>query len=247
MATLARLLADRFRVVEPFQRRSGGGMALTVAQHVADLREVVHEYCGTTRPLLVGSSWGAMLALAYAAAHPATVAGIVLIGCGTFDPIARAELQRRLAARLTPALRARLAAVEAGSADQDERLARRAELLLPVYSHDAVMSELGKEVVDAAGHEESWADMLRLQEAGVYPAAFAACHAPVLMLHGRQDPHPGQLVRASLAPWLPQLEYREWDACGHYPWLERAVSAEFGATLVAWLESHGAPCRVAEP
>lgn len=76
---------------------------------------------------------------------------------------------------------------------------------------------------------------MRLQEEGVYPAAFAAIDAPVLMLHGAADPHPGRMIRASLEPHLSQLEYREWERCGHYPWLEKAVRDEFFAVLRGWL------------
>jgi pimeloyl-ACP methyl ester carboxylesterase len=80
--------------------------------------------------------------------------------------------------------------------------------------------------------------MLRLQEAGVYPAAFAAIRSPVLMLHGAYDPHPGGMIRASLAPYIPQLEYREWERCGHSPWMERSVREEFFAVLWEWIGSH---------
>jgi pimeloyl-ACP methyl ester carboxylesterase len=80
--------------------------------------------------------------------------------------------------------------------------------------------------------------MLRLQAEGVYPASFAAIGVPVLMLHGAADLHPGRMIRASLAPHLPQLEYREWDRCGHYPWLEKAVRDEFYSTLRGWLAQH---------
>ena len=78
--------------------------------------------------------------------------------------------------------------------------------------------------------------MVRLQNEGVYPAAFAAIKSPVLMLHGAVDPHPGEMIRASLAPYIPQLEYREWDRCGHYPWLEKATRTEFFSVLRNWLE-----------
>ena len=76
---------------------------------------------------------------------------------------------------------------------------------------------------------------MRLQEESVYPAAFAAIDAPVLMLHGTVDPHPGRMIRASLEPHLPQLEYHEWERCGHYPWLEKAAREEFFAVLREWL------------
>jgi pimeloyl-ACP methyl ester carboxylesterase len=88
---------------------------------------------------------------------------------------------------------------------------------------------------DARAHRETWDDMMRLQDQGVYPASFAAIRAPVLMLHGTVDPHPGQMIRDSLQRYLPQLEYREWRRCGHCPWLERAVWQEFFTVLREWL------------
>jgi pimeloyl-ACP methyl ester carboxylesterase len=87
------------------------------------------------------------------------------------------------------------------------------------------------EPFDIRAHTETWEDIVRLQEAGVYPAAFAAITSPVLMLHGTYDPHPGQMIRASLAPYLPQLEYSEWERCGHHPWGEKFVREEFFAVL----------------
>ena len=90
-------------------------------------------------------------------------------------------------------------------------------------------------ICDAVAHRQTWHDMLRLQEAGVYPALLAAIRAPVLMVHGAADPHPGPMIRDGLVPYLPQLEYHEWARCGHYPWLERAVGAEFFALVGDWL------------
>ena len=48
--------------------------------------------------------------------------------------------------------------------------------------------------------------MMRLQEIGVYPQAFETIRAAVVMLHGAVDPHPGEMIRASLEPYLLQLE-----------------------------------------
>src|SRR4051812_12073313 len=76
-APLARGLADAFRVLEPWQR-SSGAEPLTVARHVADLHALVSSTCAGTRPALVGESWGAMLALAYAAVHPDRAGPLVL-------------------------------------------------------------------------------------------------------------------------------------------------------------------------
>jgi len=217
MAAVARGLAGRFRVLEPFQRPSGGE-PLTVARHAADLDELV-----AGRAALAGSSWGAMLALAYAAEHPERAGPLALIGCGTFDERSRARMREVLDERLTPETRRRLEAL-----DPVESL----------YSFDPVDEPDESEPVDARAHRETWEDMLRLQREGVYPAAFRAIRSPVLMLHGGYDPHPGRMIRDSLAPYLPQLEYHEWERCGHYPWREKAVREEFFALLGDWLAHH---------
>ena len=73
------------------------------------------------------------------------------------------------------------------------------------------------------------------RDEGVYPAAFAAIESRVLMLHGTVDPHPGAMTRDALKAHVPQLEYHEWERCGHYPWLEKAVREQFFSRLRKWL------------
>ena len=237
LAPVARELAGSFRVLEPFQRGSGGG-PLSVARHVQDLHELIQSRCATEPPAVVGHSWGAMLALAYAAAHPRSAACLVVVGCGTFDLAARQRFRALLEERTDSALRHRLEGLFQEITDPDECLRTRADLLLPIYSCELIEARVEVEVCDARAHKETWEDMLRLQAEGVYPAAFAAIDVPVLMLHGAADPHPGRMIRASLAPHLPQLEYREWHRCGHYPWLEKAVRDEFFSALRGWLAQH---------
>ena len=88
-SALARGLSGAFAVIEPWQRGSGAEMRLTVSVHVADLHEVILSASGKNAPALVGESWGAMLALAYAVQYPDSVGPIVLVGCGTFDKESR--------------------------------------------------------------------------------------------------------------------------------------------------------------
>ena len=64
---------------------------------------------------------------------------------------------------------------------------------------------------------------VRLQEEGVYPAAFSAITR-----------------ESSLEPYIPHLEYREWEQCGHEPWREKAVRDDFFAELREWLNRHSA-------
>ena len=233
MMQLARGLEDTFQVLEPFQRGSGD-VPLTVELHVADLHEFLATHCKDQRPALVGHSWGAMLALAYAAAHPDPASSVVLVGCGTFDPAARRRLVEVRNERIGEELRARLATLADEIPDVSERLKRRHELTMHTESVDLIEPEAGGEVDGVANHQ-TWRDMVRLQENGTYPAAFTAIPVPVLMLHGSYDPHPGWMIRDSLGPYIPQLQYREWERCGHIPWLERAAHLEFFRVLHEWL------------
>jgi pimeloyl-ACP methyl ester carboxylesterase len=158
-----------------------------------------------------------MLALAYAAAHPDSLRCVVLIGCGTFGPAARDRLEATRKERMDEHLASRMERLEEEYSNPDQRLLER---------------------YDARAHKETWQDMLRLQAEGVYPSAFVTIRSRAIMMHGVVDPHPGRMIYASLVPYLPHLEYRAWEQCGHYPWLEKAVRDEFHAALKAWLLRH---------
>jgi pimeloyl-ACP methyl ester carboxylesterase len=179
-----------------------------------------------------------MLALAHSARHPDRVSCLVLVACGAFDWSSRESLREERERRMDLASRRRLDDLARDHPDPDDRLEAMAALLLPIYSHDLVTTDQEVESFDMQGHEETWSDMVRIQETGVYPDAFAAIDAPILMLHGTIDPHPGRMIRDSLARHVGRLEYREWKRCGHFPWMERAVREEFFAVLIGWLRRH---------
>jgi pimeloyl-ACP methyl ester carboxylesterase len=238
---LARGLADDYRIFEPWQRGSGDE-PLTVARHVADLDELIQSRCNGESPALVGESWGAMLALAYAAAHPDHAGPLVLVGCGTLDKVARDRVVQTRQQRTDEALRERLNRLEQDYPDLGQRLIAWRRLTQPLEDYAPIATEDGEQDAvkpfDLRAHTETWNDMVRLQEEGVYPAAFEAIRSPVLMLHGDYDPHPGPMIRASLAPYLPQLEYHELARCGHSPWNERFAREAFFGVLRDWLARH---------
>ncbi|GMU33151.1 MAG: alpha/beta hydrolase [Planctomycetia bacterium] len=234
MAPVARGIAAFARAVEPFQRRSGD-QPLTVRTHILDLHHLISAICPTEPCIIVGHSWGAMLALACAAEFPESVSRLVLIGCGTFDPASRQRLKEIRAARMTPAVLERQARLLKRFPKPDERLRAMGSLNQRIDSVRLIPHRDETAAFDARGHEETWGDMLRLQAESIYPAAFATIRAPVLMIHGADDPHPGKMIRDNLAPHLPQLEYHELTQCGHYPWLEEFARGRFFLILQDWL------------
>lgn len=232
---LASALARSRWVLEPLQRWSGT-VPLSVAQHVADLAQVAPE-----RAVLIGHSWGAMLALSYAALHPARVHALVLVGCGTYGDAAREAYQRAFASCLKPERAARRDRLrkdleqQRSEVERDRLRAELAALAAEVMSYDAQPEPGAYARVDERGLRETWDDALRLQREGIEPARFAAIGAPALMLHGDDDPHPGLLTYQALRPHLPQLEYVGLLRCGHEPWRERHAKEFFVETLFEWL------------
>ena len=249
MAPVARELAARgFFAIEPFERRSGEREPATVAGHVSDLAELLEGLPAGPAgpggpgelPALVGSSWGAMLGLAFAATHPDRVRSLALVGCGTFDAATRGLYRRRAERAVGPELARRLGRLERELGDPDARLAEAGRLLLGAYSFDLLPVDPELERCDARGHGESWEDMLRLQREETYPQAFAAIRAPVLMLHGDRDPHPGRATYEVLRPHLGgRIRFRELADCGHCPWLERRAAGGFYRVLCGWLRAPG--------
>ena len=235
LAGLAAMLAPAFEVWEPLQRRSGE-VPLNVDRHVADLRDIAPDPA-----TIVGHSWGAMLGLSYTARYPSAVRALALVGCGTFDTASRAEYERRFEAKLGDVGQARgnelrIAMERAhGRAERDKVLGRRGAFAAEVQAVDLLPEAEPPLRADAAGHDETWRDVLRRQATGLEPKSFDAIESPVLMLHGDDDPHPGTMIRDTLLHHIPQLEYVGIPRCGHEPWRERHGREPFLTALGDWL------------
>ncbi len=226
IGTLARMMGEYARVVEPFQRRSGE-MPLTVDTHIEDMKNVISQCAVGEKAIVVGHSWGAMLALAFAADYPDLASRLILIGCGTFDLKSREAYNHELEKRFGRPVGDVAGEIKAGAGSANEKMSRLGQVFGDAQSYDA--EEENGEVVtcDMKAQEETWADMVRLQSEGVYPQKFRRVSCPVIMLHGDYDPHPGKMVHDTLARYVPAIEYVEFHRCGHYPWRERYAKSEF--------------------
>lgn len=231
---LAQGLSDTFIAIEPWQRGSRKGEPLTVARHVADLHDVVQSVRTDQLPALVGESWGAMLALAYVAEHPHNAGPIVLVGCGAFDKKSRALGVKIREERIAEYIAEHPQYVDDLDLSLNDRIMKWHEMT-DNYDQMLSTSQTRTGPFDMKAHTETWEDMLRCQEIGLYPGAFSTINSPVIMLHGSYDPHPGKMIRDSLKSYLPQLEYREFNKCGHKPAIEKFSRDEFFTAMREWL------------
>lgn len=234
MFPVAHALKNQFRIIEPLQRTSGES-PLSVESHVDDLRDALKDIVTRESLSIVGHSWGAMLALTYAARHPESIDRIILIGCGTFDEHARNVYQANLENRTDPETKQRIERIRS-CLDEEKSRTRRNELFgkfgsimtrLQAFDPIEAPPALEAPTFDEQGHHETWNDALALQKQGVQPAEFSNIRVAVIMIHGREDPHPGRLVRKSLEPYLKDFQYQELPNCGHTPWIERGAREAF--------------------
>lgn len=234
---LAQGLSHDFRVIEPWQRLSGE-IPLTVEVHIQDLRNLILSRCIGEKPALVGSSWGAMLALAYAAEHSETISGVALVGCGTFDKASRKIIVQKRRLKIADYISKHpehKADLQLDIGAQMMKWHGMTDAYEPLPIHDA---SLTPEPFDMQGHTETWQDMLRSQETGIYPQSFTSVKVPAIMLHGADDPHPGSMIRDTLKRYIPHLQYHEFPRCGHDPEIEKHAKNDFFAVLSSWLKAH---------
>lgn len=242
-AHVAQGLSDDFRVFEPWQRVSSD-KPLSVAIHIEDLQHLIDSRCGDEKPALVGESWGAMLALAYAAEHPESIGPIVLVGCGTFDEISRAKGVEVRERRILVYIKKH----PEHSSDLDlsihERIIKWHKMTDTFELVSDKTENTETEPFDMKAHTETWNDMLRCQEEGIYPQSFSSIKSSVIMLHGAYDPHPGTMIRDNLEQYIPQLEYREFERCGHSPSIEKYAKDDFFKVIRNWLKKGFGETRV---
>lgn len=230
LAPLAALLDGTFTVIRFDQRgcgrSTGNDGPFTIAQAVADLDEV-RAALGYPRWAVAGHSWGAELALRYAAACPdrvTSVAYIAGVGAGNgFKPGFSAELRRRLGPD-----QARLEALSAIPADERTLEQERERCLLqwrPDFSPGPAAASHAQQlwdsrppgaVINEAANRGLWGD--RLTEDLNLAAVRVSC--PVTLLCGADDPRPWAATDSLLAA-LPRASRIVLDHAGHAPWAER--------------------------
>lgn len=187
-------------------------------EQVADLEEL-RQLWGLQALTITGYSWGGLLAMLYAIAHPGRVERLALVSSAPAHRAARLEFEDRFAARsASPELvAARQQLRESGLAESDPtRYRRRAfELSVAGYFHDpARAAELTPFRVTGRTQQEVWDS---LGEYDIRPE-LEALQTPAIVLHGDDDPIP--LATAQATARLLRTECHVLADCGHVPQVE---------------------------
>jgi pimeloyl-ACP methyl ester carboxylesterase len=227
----------RGRALQYYDQRGGGRSPVDRAvpvgwqAHVADLDALLEAWDAVPGTLL-GYSWGGLLAVLYAIAHPARVARLALV-CPA--PVTAADRRRFEAAfaqrsRAPSLVRAReeLQASDLRHRDADAYRRRLFELSVAGYFHDpAKVANLTPFRVTGRTQEEVWTSL------GDYDlrAELRRLSIPARVFAGRHDPIP--LDAAETTATCLGAELVVFDASGHCPHVEERDA--FVAALDPWL------------
>jgi proline iminopeptidase len=233
-------LAHR-RTLLYYDQRGGGRSPVTREtpvgwrEQVADL-EALRDRWGLERVTLLGYSWGGLLAVLYALAHPDRVTRLALVSAAPLTAAWRDEFERRFAARMAqPWLaRARAELTASGLSRTDPEKYRRIAFALSVagYFRDPSQARLLTPFrVTARTQQAVWASLgaydLRAEVHRVFPNGTAP---RALLVHGVYDPMPLESARETaglLSTGVIEL------ATGHAPHVE--APEEFERALEGFL------------
>ena len=203
--------------------RSTGEGPFTMVQAVDDI-EQLRSFYGYDSWHVLGHSWGAELALRYAAAYPSRTAGVVYVaGVGAGEGYRagfKCEFERRLGTDLS-----RFRELEARECTEDEQRELTIMRWTADYSPSSDTKALARDMWDRRlpnvqlnhrANRELWADRLTVDLLSVAPTI----ELPVTIIQGRDDPRPWQAVD-QLAALLPNMRRHIIDGAGHLPWVEK--------------------------
>lgn len=222
-AIAARELSKTQGILEPWQS----------AHSIAGLlKELEMQIGAASLPCsLLGHSWGAMLALLFAARHPGAVQQLLLVSCPPLTADFAGQITDRRLKNLSAADASRFLELSRilSSPSQQNRDGLLSELGLLAEKADAVaplsLQEPGN--TDAAAYASIWGEAETLRNAGGFLQALKRISCPVFVLHGEQDPHPLDGVLTPLQSTQIPYQLVLFPSCGHTPFLERDAAASF--------------------
>jgi pimeloyl-ACP methyl ester carboxylesterase len=195
-------LADEQHRVVYYDQRGRGGWR----DHVADLRGVV----GETKAVLLGHSWGALLALLYALEHRETLRGLVLVAPAPVRARDGAQVRQREAeAKIRPAV------VEVQSRFLSAG-ASFAAAVAPYLFDPSSAGDLTPVRRDDAAAKEVRAS---LGDYDFAPQLSPLAGLPSLVIHGDSDPVPASLAEGTAR--LIGSKFELLARCGHAPFFEQ--------------------------
>jgi proline iminopeptidase len=197
---------------------------MTLPHVVADL-EALRVHLKQERLFLVGHSWGGMLAMAYAAAHPDRIDRMILIGPGgptlEFTEWFNDNIHMRLRPEDIEAERYWNEAPKRG-VDVNKAALEQVRAITPGYFFErakglAFASQLPDGTLTLQVNTLLFTDMAKGYDSR---PGLRQLDRPVLIVQGHQDPV-GDKTAEDIHAAIKSSELVYLNQCGHFPWLEQ--------------------------
>jgi len=230
MLPVAQELGRSFECVLFEQRGTGRSRSdkmpasqMSVQNAVEDL-EALRQALQQDRLLILGHSWGGMLAMAYAAAHPDHVDAMILAGPGGMDLKYQRVFGDNINMRLWPQDKDAVdkAMAMGRSASPDEAGLAIMTARTPAYFYDRDTGlKFARETPAGSFHQQAF-NLLMLDASQHYNVrnALRSFDRPVLILQGHQDPI-GDSNAYEIHSVLKNSEITWLNRCGHFGWIEQ--------------------------
>ncbi|MHC4956003.1 MAG: alpha/beta fold hydrolase [Planctomycetota bacterium] len=228
---------ERIRSVAVHDQRGGGrsdlpadDSLLTLARNVSDV-ERLREHLGLSRCTLIGHSWGALLAAAYAIAHPGRTERMVFLGPlpprqGDMWARHHATVAERLSADQLEELRRLPTQIIEGRDPVTAyrrfwKVALAARLADPTRADD-LSARFGHAPPDAIRYAMARTNPRTMESVGAWDLRQQLAHvdAPTLILHGEAETIPMDLVEEWTTS-LPHARLVRVPDAAHFPHIER--------------------------
>jgi pimeloyl-ACP methyl ester carboxylesterase len=226
MASVARELSKDCGVLEPLQTKD------SIDGQVEELKHQITEYAHDTL-ILIGSSWGAVLALFLASRYPELVNKLILVGSAVFDAKNSAKIEAIRLERLDEKARNRLDEIKAAllNANPEERgklFAEWGSLFSCTDKYDPIDAVDETLKVQHNIFQKVWPEFMELRDKpGHLKNEFSKINIPTVVIHGDYDPHPIEGIKPFLVECISEIRFHLLAKCGHYPWLERQARDKF--------------------
>ncbi len=213
-----------YSVLEPIQTRTA------IRELLDELKTQLSENCEFP-VILIGHSWGAWLSAIFTAAHPELVKKIILVGCPPLSPEYAEDIVKNRIKNMPEKIRAdyyRLCGqLDSKTAGDKDGLLRQLSKITDdadYYCREKPVREFFIRA-DGTAYEAVWREAAEVRKNGKLLDDFRSAAKKIILIHGKNDPHPAEGVLVPLNDRIRRIYLLE--RCGHTPWREKYAKNPF--------------------
>lgn len=226
MQSFCESFSDHCHAVYYEQRGSKqGNCDIGISEHLRDLKKVVDHYSTESKPIIVGHSWGAMLAILYASAHSSSLQKVIAVSCGPLNKIQGDEFQNELNKRFGEKKEYYDRLWNAIGEEKDEKQQQKLadnyiDRMMEIYQLDFGSGlQIQPHSWDFKGGFNTMSESDQYVSRNEYEKALANIKTPLTVTQGTHDViHPESIFNL-VRKHVSHVETFAIKKAGHYPWI----------------------------